>query len=663
MTSRNFSSERFGKKYLRLPLEGSIDLTYRCNNKCLHCWVLSPDSKEERRKELSTAEWIDIIDQARALGTREWMISGGEPMIRDDFGELFGYILKKSSYCSLNTNGTLITSALAKKMKETGIVMVSIYGATAEVHDQVTRHPGSYDDALRGIAYLKEAKVRFMVQPVPLKDNFHQWPAMKVLAQGLCPVWRIGATYISLSATGNKVRDEEIRAQRLAPGQVVAIDPPNIPYEERGASTKGCGNRSNERLYDYCIALQNSFHIDPYGKMSFCCLVKDERLRFDLKRGSFAESWDVFLPSLSKKEQECLVFDQNCLVCEMRNDCQRCPAQSYLEHRQAKVPSHYLCQFTKEKEKYKRHWKTMHRRYFQIAGITIEVNSEQEFQKNTFSAALAAFAVDSPGKDVIQLEHFYSLPEWSEDMLGKKMFQRVPWLIYNKGGTWSYVGYSVLKKTRRFHQLAVFTDDYSHGRLYSDTDYRLKRGNLNSVAMFPTDQVWLAQALLPRKAFYLHSCGLIVDGNGLLFIGHSRAGKSTIAKLFGDQAELLCDDRNIVRYWPKQGWRLYGTWSHGELSAVSPSSAPLKAVFFLDKSPENALIRLHDQVEIKKRLIPCLPRPFVDVKWWEGIWPLISKLSDKIPAFVIRFDKSGAIVPLIRKLKFDDTSKQVHDLE
>lgn len=584
-------------------------------------------------------------------------------MIREDFEELLDYVLRKSSYCSLNTNGTLITPALAQKMKDAGIVMVSIYGATAEVHDHITRDPGSHNAALRGISYLREAGARFMVQPVPLKDNFHQWPAMKALAQDLCPVWRIGATYITLSASGDEDRNEEIWAQRLTPAQVLAIDPPNIPYEERGASAACCQSRVDERLYRYCISQQNTFHVDPAGSMSFCCLIKDERLRYNLKQGSFAEGWDVFLPSLSEREQDCLVFDQNCLACESRNDCQRCPAQSYLEHRQAKVPSPYLCQFVKEKENYRRHWKTRHRRYFQIAGMTIEVNSEREFQENTFSAALAAFAVDIPGKDVIQLEHFFSLPEWSVDMLGKRMFQRVPWLIYNKGDSWSYVGYSLYKKTKRFHQLAVFTDNYSHGRIYTDTDYCFQRGHLNSVAMFPTDQVWLAQALLPRKAFYLHSCGLIVDNNGLLFIGHSRAGKSTIAKLFADQAELLCDDRNIVRFWPEQGWRLYGTWSYGELSTVSPSSAPLKAIFFLEKSPENAIIQLHDRMEIRKRLIPCLPRPYVDVKWWEEIWPLISRIADTIPAFVLRFDKSGAIVPLIRRLKFDNTSKQVHDVE
>lgn len=63
------------ENFPRLPLEGSIDLTYRCNNDCLHCWVFKPDTDEVRSSELTTEEWQDIIRQARAMGTRDCGIS------------------------------------------------------------------------------------------------------------------------------------------------------------------------------------------------------------------------------------------------------------------------------------------------------------------------------------------------------------------------------------------------------------------------------------------------------------------------------------------------------------------------------------------------------------------------------------------------------------
>lgn len=69
-----FTSTRTLSDLPRLPLKGSIDLTYRCNNRCRHCWLWTDDGRGELTKE----EIFDIVDQARAMGCREWAISGGE---------------------------------------------------------------------------------------------------------------------------------------------------------------------------------------------------------------------------------------------------------------------------------------------------------------------------------------------------------------------------------------------------------------------------------------------------------------------------------------------------------------------------------------------------------------------------------------------------------
>jgi molybdenum cofactor biosynthesis enzyme MoaA len=632
-----------------IPLEANIDLTYRCNNNCLHCWIAEPDTEAGRCSELSTREWLELIEQARAMGTREWGISGGEPLLRDDFPEIFSHLARKAMQCTLNTNGTLITPGIAIMLKDKCTVMVSLYGADAAVNDRVTRNPGSFESALAGIAYLKEAGVRFLVQIVPMRENIHQWEEMKALAQRLSPVWRLGASSLILSAAGDRSRDDAIRAQRLSPETIIQLDPPNIPYQERQKPRSGPLRTDRRRTYSHCLTYKRAFHVDPVGSMGFCCYIRENRLRYDLRNGSVREGWESFLPGLAGEEQKHIRFNDGCAACELRDDCQKCPGIAYLEHRFTEAPSDYLCGLQKEKDQFEKRWKARHQRYFQVAGITVEVNSPVAFAEDTFTAAVNAFAVDRPGEDNIQLEHFFSFPEFDEHALGEPVYSQVPWAIYRKGGAWSYIGYSETDRVRQIHRLAVFSNRYSHGRLYAGSENRFRAGHLNSIAMFPTDQVWLAHVLLARQAFYIHSGGLVVDGNGLLFIGHSEAGKTTLAKLFAGQAEVLCDDRNIVRFWNAEGWRVYGTWSHGEMPSVSPSSAPLKALFFLEKSGENALIPILDRMEIRRRLVPCLVRPYVDPEWWEGIWPLASRLIDMIPAYVMRFDTSGAIVPMIRE--------------
>ena len=137
-----------------IPVKGTLTLTYRCNNDCRHCWVRREPGDSVKKKELSTEEWIDYIEQARAMGTREWAITGGEPMLRSDFSVLFDHITSHYRRYSLNTNGTFLTAKLAKQIasRPGGRIMVALYGATEEVNDYITRNPGSFQAALHSAA-------------------------------------------------------------------------------------------------------------------------------------------------------------------------------------------------------------------------------------------------------------------------------------------------------------------------------------------------------------------------------------------------------------------------------------------------------------------------------------------------------------------------------
>ena len=214
----------------RLPLKGSIDLTYRCNNNCRHCWLHVPATAPE--PELSFDEIRRIADEARTMGCREWSISGGEPMLRPDFAEVFDYLTSNGRTYTLNTNGTLITPKIARLMTRKGSKMVALYGATAEVHDHITRTPGSFEAVMRGFRYLQEAGAGFTVQLIPMRDNYRQFEEMVELAKSLSPHYRVGAAWLYLSACGSAQRNAEISCQRLDPRDVVALDQPDLAYEE-----------------------------------------------------------------------------------------------------------------------------------------------------------------------------------------------------------------------------------------------------------------------------------------------------------------------------------------------------------------------------------------------------------------------------------------------
>lgn len=183
-----------------------------------------------------------------------------------------------------------------------------------------------------------------------------------------------------------------------------------------------------------------------------------------------------------------------------------------------------------------------------------------------------------------------------------------------------------------------------------------RAGDLQSLTMFPSDQILLARLLADRRGCILHSSGVIVNGAGILFVAHTGVGKSTAMDLLvsaGENCETsvqhLCEDRNIVRR-IDVGWQVYGSWNHYDNPRVSSENAPLRMICFLEQANENTLTKINDRREITLHILECIVKPFVTVDWWEKIFEVIDLLSQEVPCYLMRFDKSGDIALEIAKM-------------
>ncbi len=147
------------------------ELTARCNLKCIHCRAEAQTEKQEN--ELSTEQCFKVIDELCGFSSPILILTGGEPLYRDDIFEIAGYATKKGLRVALATNGTLVDEKVARRVKESGIkrVSISLDGSNAKTHDSFRMIPGSFDSAFNGIINLQKESVEVQINTTIARHN------------------------------------------------------------------------------------------------------------------------------------------------------------------------------------------------------------------------------------------------------------------------------------------------------------------------------------------------------------------------------------------------------------------------------------------------------------------------------------------------------------
>lgn len=290
------------------------------------------------------------------------------------------------------------------------------------------------------------------------------------------------------------------------------------------------------------------------------------------------------------------------------------------------------------------------RKYYNIGGITIELISELPITDETFHSKFLAFETTNPSSDKMVIEHHFGLIEDTIDRSDDTFYINKTWKIIERKNQVIYKWINPSPPHDYILRKAVADIEHTHVTIFNDNflKERYLKGNLYSLSMFPTDQILIGAHLAYNRGCILHSLGIILDESGYLFIGHSEAGKSTMASLMKGQAEILCDDRNIVRK-ESDGYNLYGTWSHGDIEDISPNSCYLRTIFFLEKSSVNAIEPITDQKILIAKLLAHLIRPITTASWWNKSIDLLTDLSQSVPSYILKFNRDREIINLIRQ--------------
>ncbi len=294
------------------------EITYRCNERCTHCYldVLPPGAKVPG--ELSTEEAKRVIDELAEMGALTISFSGGEVFLRKDIFEISKYARKKGFAIRYFTNGILIKPEIADKIADVKPVVVelSVYGADAETHDGLTQVSGSYELTLRAVKLLLERNVRCLIKTPVIKENIHQIDAMKELASDLGITFQYDLTVTpkhtgDLSPLRHRPSDDQLLDFLRERISVDTFTP--YPYNEDAR---------------FCSIGMNSFDLGPYGDVYTCV-------------GARITAGNVRQMPLARIWQESPVWEETtnltvgnlpvCSTCELRSFCVRCHGTAAFE--------------------------------------------------------------------------------------------------------------------------------------------------------------------------------------------------------------------------------------------------------------------------------------------------------------------------------------------
>lgn len=314
-----------GAKALKLgiPLSVQLDLTYRCNERCVHCYLDHDD-----HGEMTTAEIKDVLDQLAAAGVLFLILSGGEIFLRKDLFEIAEYARKLLFSVKLKTNAVMMRKARAKRIAALGVesVQISVYSHRAEVHDAITKLPGSFRRTIDGARLLKSNGVRVSFANVLMKHNADDYPEVQALAAELGVEYNVDATITPMMNGDRSILDLNIppgvlkqvfHNSTLVGNAEEFCAPPSGPLAEADAL---------ESLP--CSAGHTACYISPYGDVFPC-------VQFPLPSGNVRKTrfLDIWQHSPQLKEVRAITMAdlQGCSSCAHGSSCSRCPGLAYME--------------------------------------------------------------------------------------------------------------------------------------------------------------------------------------------------------------------------------------------------------------------------------------------------------------------------------------------
>jgi MoaA/NifB/PqqE/SkfB family radical SAM enzyme len=270
----------------RFPYSCQWEVTCRCNLHCVMCYTDCFNRADAIRQELATADILRIMDELAEAGTLELCLTGGEPLARPDFFQLYEHAIRCGFLVTVFTNGTLITEAQADRFAalRPHRIEISLHGVTRGTFERITLGQGSYDRCLQAIGLLLDRQIPLVLKSTAMTLNYHEILDIKRYVKSLGTVqYKLG---------------EEMRPELDAgagPFQFALSEQDLVDLNRQDSDLQRDASRQNSLDPPPCRSGMQRFHIDAYGQLQLCSGNRTQS--YDLRTGSFHAGFFEALPT------------------------------------------------------------------------------------------------------------------------------------------------------------------------------------------------------------------------------------------------------------------------------------------------------------------------------------------------------------------------------
>ncbi len=298
-----------------------FELTFRCGLDCEHCLTSCYDTPECASRELSTRQVLGLLDKIRAGGVLWLCLSGGDPLERQDFPEIYAHAKSKGFIVTIFTSGVRLAEhvALFKRLPPFSIEM-TLNAVDRRLYEKITGTQGAFEKVMSGIRRARAAKLPLKLKAQITASNLAHLAALESFAR------KIGARFAPAYKLYARLDGDAAPCRLRVPPKLLA-SAQAVRHPRASASPFFCAALSGD-----------GFRLDPSGNLYACELIREARI--SLRDHSLGNAIKLAQASLEKMK---FTSRSRCRACDSLSDCGWCPGQAYLEKGDATAPLEYYC--------------------------------------------------------------------------------------------------------------------------------------------------------------------------------------------------------------------------------------------------------------------------------------------------------------------------------